>query len=137
MSPKEAERKTGEFWGFQADSVPAFSDVFRSLAPKAYKILVDPESPVKYSTEVRNKVRNDLVERKDVQEVLVFFAGKGLKHLHGSDEQTKITFQSLQDRFDVTFAPDTGVLGLNGLHLDEQIGFFLHDLFAIIPKGEQ
>jgi hypothetical protein len=137
VSPKDAERKTGAYWGYQADAVTAFSDVFRNLSPNTYKILIDPDSPTLYSADVRTKVRTDLVASPTVQEVLVFFAGKGLKHLHGHDEQTKITFQSLKDRFDAEFAPDTGVLGLNGLHLDEQISFFLHDLFAVIPLGGQ
>lgn len=81
---------------------------------------------------MQRQIQQQIVERKDITEVFVFFSGKGITHLHGHDEQTKISLEKIKQRFDFQFAPNTGCFGLNGLHLDEQIAFFSHELFGVL-----
>lgn len=90
--------------------------------------MIDPESENKYSVCLKEKIHEKIVE-SDSSEIFVFFAGKGIKHLHDHDEQTKISFEKLRKRFDFEFSPNSGHFGLKYLHTDEQISFFSHELF--------
>ena len=131
MSPKEAEERTGDFWGYSTENVTAFSDVFKFLDKQSIKVLVDVDSDVFYDRELKQQIQERIVE-SDSREIVVFFAGKGIKHLHGHDEQTKISCEKIVKRFDFVFSPNTSCFGLKYLHLDEQISFFSHELFGMI-----
>lgn len=129
VSPREAEEKTGNFWGYSAENITAFSDIFKFLEKDSIKILVDPDSNVVFNSELKKLVQTKMVET-DAPEIFMFFAGKGIRHLHDHDEQTKISLEKLKARFDFQFTPNDSCFGLKGLHLDEQISFFSHELFG-------
>jgi hypothetical protein len=102
--------------------------MFQSLDDRCVKILVDVNSTTAYSQGLRAKILDKLVAQ-DSKEVFVFFTGKGLRYLFDNDEQTKIAFDKIRARFDFEFRPLNSGFGLKNFHLDEQIEYYLHELF--------
>ena len=97
-------------------------------------MLIDPDCPDRFDSELKRSVQARLLA-SDCNEVLLFFAGKGLKHLHDHDEKTKIGLENLRLRFDFSFSPTPALLGLKAMHLDEQIPFFCQELFTCTGQG--
>ena len=109
----------------------AFSDVFKFLDRQSIKVLIDPDSDTVFDSKVKESVQ-EMILSNESNEILLFFAGKGLKHLHDHDEKTKIGLEKLKQRFDFCFSPTPAIVGLKAMHLDEQISFFCHELFTQI-----
>jgi len=116
------------YWGYNVGSVQTFSEMFQSLDDTCIKILVDFDSTTSYSEGLRAQILDRLVTI-DSKEVFVFFTGKGLRYLFDNDEQTKIAFDKIKSRFDFEFRPLNSGFGLKNFHLDEQIEYYLHELF--------
>ena len=98
-------------------------------------MLIDPDVEEPFTWKMKREIEERIVSTLN-NEIFVFYSGKGIKHLHDHDEQTKISFENLKKRFDFIFSPNVNGLGLKYMHLDEQISFFNHQLFADFDFGE-
>ena len=101
------------------------------LERNCIRVLIDSDCEEKFDSRVKQSIQQKILETEG-NEILLFFAGKGLKHLHDHDEKTKIGFEKMRSRFDFKFSPSPSLLGLKGMHLDEQISYFCHELFTNI-----
>ncbi len=128
VSQQEPEQRLGVYWGYNVGSLSTFSEMFQNLDEKCIKILVDVNSTIAYSDSLRTRILDKMVVT-DAKEVFVFFTGKGLRYLFDNDEQTKIAFDKIRSRFDFEFQPLISGFGLKNFHLDEQIEYYLHELF--------
>ena len=133
VSPREPEQRLGLYWGFAAAQAPTFSEVFRALGPRCVKVLVDGDSAAPFSAELRSAIAARVCDG-GAEQVFLFFAGRGLRHLFDHDERTKANYGRLRARFDFEFRPLSDRFGLKNFHLDEQIGFYLHEIFNVFDS---
>ena len=125
------QRDSDLYWGYNAVILPTFSDIFKVNESTNLRILIDIESDVYYSQEVKQKLMKTAIDKK-VNSVQVFFSGKGLSYLHQNDELSKIQFSNLLNRFDFVINPMKSKFGVVNLHLQEQVFYYLHELFNIL-----
>ena len=129
MSPKEPEKQMGLFWGYNVWVAKTFSDIFKNVSKNCLKVLIDKQQET-YEEPLEYLIHNKLKENEEIDEILLFFGGDGIRHLFDNDELTKISFQKLVQRFDMKINPLTSQMGFKNIHLDEQISHYCHKFFS-------
>ena len=128
VAPKEVQKETGFFWGYNVEAAYTFSEIFKNLDKNCLKILIDPESDKRFGDDLKEEIENEILD-KESEEVFIFFCGEGLKYLYDCDEVTKIQYTSLENKFDFRFNPYYDTFGFNNIYVDEQVAFYSNEIF--------